>query len=66
MIEVCVAGISTVLEPSAAASATTGLAGMLDGATLGAHENDATGGRCDGRTRGCCCGRIGQYWRKHT
>ena len=37
MIEVCVAGISTVLEPSTAISATTEFAGFLDAATLGAR-----------------------------
>ena len=37
MIEVWVAGTSTVLEPSTAASATTVFAGVLDTAALGAR-----------------------------
>ena len=37
MIEVCVAGISTVLKPSTAASATTEFAGFLDAAALRAY-----------------------------
>ena len=37
MIEVCVAGISAVLEPSTAISATTEFAGFLDAAALGAR-----------------------------
>ena len=35
MIEVCVTGISTVLEPSTAASATAAFTGFLDSAALG-------------------------------
>ena len=37
MIEVCVAGISTVLEPSTTIGATTEFAGFLDAAALGAR-----------------------------
>ena len=41
VIELGVAGISTFLEPSTAGSATAGLVGFLDGATLTAsHRAD--------------------------
>ena len=50
MIEVCVAGISAVLEPSTAASATTAFAGFLDSAALGTPFGAGQGcTRCRGR-----------------
>ena len=53
MIEVWVASISTVLEPSTAASATTEFAGFLNAAALGAHLASYLG-----RRRGCFCGHA--------
>ena len=49
MIEVWVTGISAVLEPSTAASATTEFAGFLDTAALGAYFTDWTTRTCSGR-----------------
>ena len=49
MIKVCVTGISAVLEPSTAASATTEFAGFLDNAALGAYFTDWTTRTCSGR-----------------
>ena len=49
MIEVCVAGISAVLEPSTAASATTEFAGFLDNAALGTYFTDWTTRTCSSR-----------------
>ena len=46
MIEVCVAGISALVEPSTAASATTGFAGFLDRAALGTTLAAYGGLRC--------------------
>ncbi len=40
MIELCVAGISAVLEPSTAASATAEFAIVLGSSALGAHGTD--------------------------
>ena len=39
MISICVASISTVLEPSTTASATAALTGFLDSTALGAYGN---------------------------
>ena len=61
MIEVCVAGISAVLEPSTAMSATTEFAGFLDNAALGTRVAPYLGAYrgCAGRRRrGCCCGHV--------
>ena len=40
IIKLVVAGIAAVVEPSTAASATAGLAGLLDGAALRTYRND--------------------------
>ena len=56
MIKGSVAGISTVLEPSTTASATTEFAGFLDTAALGTPFTSAYGG-CS-RRRGCFCGNV--------
>ena len=61
MIEVWVAGISAVLEPSASACATTEFAGFLDAGALGtrvAAYLAAYRGCAGRRRRGCCCGHV--------
>ena len=68
VIEVCVAGISAVLEPSTAASATTEFAGFLDAAALGtrvAAYLAAYRGHA-GRRRGCFCGHVHVKQHKNT
>ena len=60
MIKVCVAGISTLIEPSTAASATTEFAGFLDTSARGAYKINSCCGRHD---RGaaevaCACCRL--------
>ena len=52
MIKLRVARISAVVEPSTATSATTELAGSLDGAALGAFLAAYHGHAC---RRGCFC-----------
>ena len=51
MIKVSVAGVSTVLEPSTATSATTEFAGFLENTALGTTFTSAYRG-CN-RRRGC-------------
>ena len=61
MIEVWVASISTVLEPSTAASATTEFAGFFDTAALGARVAAylaAYLGCARRRRRDCFCGHV--------
>ena len=55
--KVRVPGISTFVEPSATASATTAFAGVVDGAALGAHAIDYRHGWCSPHAR---CGGL---WR---
>ena len=40
MVNLCVTGISTILEPSTAASTTAPFAGFLGTAALGTYETD--------------------------
>ena len=68
MIKGSVAGISTVLEPSTAISATTEFAGFLDAAALGtrvAAYLAAYRGHA-GRRRGCFCGHVHVKQHKNT
>ena len=68
MIEVWVTGISAVLEPSTAASATTEFAGFLDTATLGTRVAAYLAAYCGcaRRRRGCCCGHVNIKQHKST
>ena len=56
MIKVCVAGISTLVEPSTAASAATEFAGFLNSAAVGTTLPAYRG--CT-RCRRCFCGHAG-------
>ena len=60
MIEVCVAGISTVLEPRTAASTTTEFAGFLDADALGTRVAAYLAAYCGCARRrgGCFCGHV--------
>ena len=55
MIQLCVAGISALLEPSTAASATAAFAGLVGGAL---DTPTATAHRGQTRHRGCFCGQM--------
>ena len=56
MIKVCVADITTFLEPSTAAGTTTEFAGFLDSAALGTTFAVYRGYSC---RHGCFCGHEG-------
>ena len=58
MIEIGVAGIATLVEPSAAASTAAGLAGIRKGATLGARtrRKSSRSSACRGGSCGCVVG----------
>ena len=56
VIKLRVAGISTVLEPTASATATRALAGFVGGA-LGTCDRGKSS--CNSGCPGCCCARIG-------
>ena len=65
MIKLRVASISAVVEPSTATSATTELAGSLDGAALGALLAAYHGYACCRGCFWCFCGHAGVHVTEH-